>query len=128
MIISNWKCVTFFFSSETLPELSQPLSSSVKVFHDIRRSWLWGRSILMTIPQSFSITIGYSVRYSFQKGKGETFFPKHTFRASDWPGFTARSRCYIHHMLYPPSVVSTRWPIFSTYSQHKLFSKFCPCC
>lgn len=92
-----------YFSVDSLlklPELSQPLSSSMKVFHDKRRSWLWGLSILMTIPQSFSVTIGYSVRYSLQKGKGETFCPNmHSVHQTGRDSLLEAG--VIYHLLYP---------------------------
>lgn len=111
----------------------------------VGRSWLWGCSILMIMPQFVSVTVDHSVRYSFQKGKGETFFPDmhsvHQAGRDSLPeAGVISTRCYIHQGLYPPGVVSTRCCIYQVVlcslgclsSPHipnfSLFPGLCPCC
>lgn len=109
----------------------------------VERSWLWGWSILMIMPQFLSVTVDHSVRYNFQKGKGETFSTDmhsvHQAGRDSLPeAGVISTRCCIHQVLYLPGGVGfTRLPLFSTYSQHVslswalsllLLSLLCFCC
>lgn len=98
----------------------------------VERSWLWGWSILMIMPQFLSVTVDHSVRYNFQKGKGETFSTDmhsvHQAGRDSLPeAGVISTRCCIHQVLYLPGgslgfLSSPHIPNMS------LFPGLCPCC
>lgn len=85
-----------------------------------------------TVPQCYCRS---QCKVQLSERERRNVFHRHAFCASGWPGFTARSRCYIHQVLYPPGVVVYQVVLGSLgflSSPHipnmSLFPGLCPCC